>query len=104
MITKHIRHYFNQAGLTYFPIWLEKLKQARLDTPGFNDILVGREQDNHGATHLILIFADEQGLKNWDNNHIHIELLAALQPYLQKESVIQLLELESVISANMDKS
>lgn len=97
MITKHIKHYLNEAGQTYFSQWINELKQARLQTPGFKDILVGQQKGDHLTTHLILIFEDEQGLENWNNNQAHTHLLASLQPYLKKASEIEFFTLESMV-------
>ena len=93
MISKHIIHYFNANAHEFFQVWLQQLKQASLTTPGFNNILVGKAKDDDSTTvHLILQFADEQGLQNWNDNPVHIDLLAALQPYLVRPSDIQLFE------------
>ncbi len=96
MITKHIRHYLTAEGKQVFPVLLEKLKKVRPEVPGFVDILVGEEKGDTEATHLILVFADKQGLQNWLDNSIHATLLSELKPYLYQASEIQHFELQSV--------
>lgn len=96
MISKHIRHYLTEEGKQIFPRFLEKLKRVRPEVLGFVDILVGQEKGDTEATHLILVFADKQGLQNWLDNPIHMTLLTELQPYLYKESEIRHFELTSV--------
>ena len=96
MISKHIRHYLTVEGKEIFPTFLEKLRKVRPEVPGFVDILIGQEKGDTEATHLILQFADKQGLQNWLDNPIHMTLLTELKPYLYKESEIQHFELQSV--------
>lgn len=96
MIIKHIRHYLTTESKQVFPVLLEKLKKVRPEVSGFVDILIGQEKGDTETTHLILQFADKQGLQNWLDNPSHVKFLAELKPYLYKESEIQHFELKSV--------
>ncbi len=88
-INKHITHYLTEDGKQFFPQWLEHLRVAASDTPGFDGISLGREQDDEQSLHLILRFKDKQGLLNWQHNGAHYDLLSQLSPYLLKPSDIR---------------
>jgi antibiotic biosynthesis monooxygenase (ABM) superfamily enzyme len=96
MISKHIRHYLNDEGKIYFTQWLQELKRAKEETPGFEAILLGSEQDDKQATHLILQFKNQSGYQSWSDNPAHEVLLQDLKPYLIRDSEIRLFDFEVV--------
>ncbi len=88
-IGKHITHYLTEDGKRFFPVWLQRLRRAANETPGFDRIMQVREREHQRATHLILRFENQEGLLNWQHNGAHYDLLSELSPYLLQPSDIR---------------
>jgi heme-degrading monooxygenase HmoA len=95
MVIVHVKHYLNDAGISFFlQTWFNDGGQLLQQQEGFRSLKCSRDKDDPNCMNLWVEFENEETLTKWGRSQLHDQFVGRLdcyrpKPYEAKRYVIE---------------
>lgn len=90
MVIVLVEHFLTDEGKRLLPAWIDSVREALGDYPGFVGIEQIKDEADANRTLLFLQFDTLENLRHWTRSEAHESLLAELEPRMVQKQKSQI--------------